>query len=81
MTLGPEHLHVGKAEQVTFLEVAEQGTEAAAATGLSLVIPRDAVTARARLFRLDRPFLFMLHDTMTGLMLFIGQIAHPESPA
>jgi serpin B len=65
-----------------YIDVDEQGTEAAAAT---------AVTMRPMALRrgpepipltVDRPFLFAILDTATGLPLFLGQVTRPQtSPA
>ena len=60
-----------------FVDISEQGTEAAAATGaiavlVSTVIPEHPV------FRADHPFLFLIRDTRTGLILFAGRLADPS---
>lgn len=60
------------------IEVAEQGTEAAAATGTELVavtVMADPVVAT---FRVDRPFLFAIVDEKTGAILFEGLIVDPR---
>lgn len=62
--------------------VDEEGTVAAAATVVGVVVkskahsPRDAVT-----FDADRPFLFFLRDDRTGAVLFAGRVTDPISPA
>ncbi len=60
-----------------FIAVDEQGTEAAAATA---VVMRE-VSARMIDVELtvDRPFLFVLHDTATGTPLFIGRVSDPTA--
>ena len=60
-----------------FVDVSEEGTEAAAATGaigvlVSAVIPDHTV------FRADHPFLFLIRDTRAGLILFAGRLADPS---
>ena len=66
---------MGRAEQHAFIEVDEQGTEAAAATALTGVVsapqPPDTV------FRADRPFAFAVVHTPTGLPLFVGRVTDP----
>jgi serpin B len=55
------------------VKVDELGTEAAAATavvmGKSYFPPFE--------FTADRPFLFLIRDTHTGSILFLGRIIHP----
>jgi serpin B len=55
--------------------VNEEGTEAAAATGLVMAptgmrMPEKVVEVRA-----DHPFLYVIRDTKTGLILFMGRVA------
>jgi serpin B len=61
------------------INVAEESTEAAAAT--AVVIARTAVAPQATQpepFRVDHPFLFYLVDDTTGLILFQGRISDPR---
>ena len=60
---------VGKA----FISVAEQGTEAAAATGV--VVARLAAVP---VLAADRPFLFVIRDRPTGALLFVGRVVDPS---
>lgn len=55
--------------QKTFVEVNEEGTEAAAATGVGV-----GVTSLPPQMRLDRPFLVAIREKLTGTMLFVGTI-------
>jgi len=59
------------------IEVAEEGTEAAAATGVSVAV-RAVRTPAPEVFRVDRPFLFAIVDNETGAILFEGQIVDPR---
>ncbi len=62
------------------IDVAEEGTEAAAATAAT--ITAKAMPARpAEIFRVDRPFLFAIIDDTTGAILFEGRIADPRQPS
>jgi len=59
-----------------FVEVDEKGTEAAAATGV--VMSRMAVVAAPpAVFRADHPFFFLVRDTRTGSILFMGRLVRP----
>jgi serpin B len=53
------------------VEVNEQGTEAAAATGGGMMGKGPAG------FRVNRPFLFTIQDNKTGGILFLGRITDP----
>ena len=57
-----------------FVEVNEEGTEAAAATGVAVGLTS---VPQVTVFRADRPFLFAIQDTETGLLLFLGKIVDP----
>ena len=61
-----------------FIEVNEKGTEAAAAT--SVVITTTSVSPRQpREFRADHPFLFLIRESTTGTILFMGRVSKPEN--
>jgi serine protease inhibitor len=57
----------------TFLEVDEEGTEAAAAT--CVVISREIATGL--IMHVNRPFLFVIREKNSGIILFIGKIVNP----
>jgi serine protease inhibitor len=69
-----EELYVSKVVQKAFIEVNEEGSEAAAATA-GIMMTRMAVLSPQ--FRCDRPFLYMIKDNLTGLVLFAGRVADP----
>jgi serpin B len=61
-------------------EVNEEGTEAAAATAVT--IKRSAIIrepAPPPVFRADHPFIFFIRDTRSGSLLFLGRLATPSS--
>ena len=72
----PTPLCIAKASQSVYLDIDEEGTEAAAVTGLSEVtfvgLPPPPIQ-----FIVDRPFLFLLRDEQTGADLFVGTIRRP----
>jgi len=56
--------------QKTFVDVDEQGTEAAAATMVGI-----GFVSMPAAFRADRPFLVVIRERFSGTILFIGKIA------
>merc|ERR1712212_433880 len=69
-------LSVGKSIHKAFLEVSEEGTEAAAATALiSFRIARPVAPAE---FNANHPFVFLIRDTQTKNILFMGAYKTPQ---
>jgi serpin B len=67
-------LFISEVLQKTFVDVNEEGTEAAAATSVGVGV----TSAPARfLFRADRPFLFAIRERLSGTILFVGKIVTP----
>lgn len=67
--------HISQVIQKSFLEINEEGTEAAAATAVGVTTsapPREPV----RLV-LDNPFLLAIRDDKTGALLFVGTLLEP----
>jgi hypothetical protein len=54
-----------------FVDVSEQGTEAAAATGITMRPTAMPMPEQAVVFRADHPFIFLIRDTRTEVVLFI----------
>jgi serpin B len=68
-------LYIGAVLHKAFVELNEEGTEAAAATAvimLALGLPLPPPT-----FRADRPFLFLIRENHTGSLLFLGRMVNP----
>ena len=74
---GKKDLFIQKAVQKVFVEVNEEGTEAAAATGISMH-SKGIERSNINIFRADRPFIFIIEDRRTGLILFMGRMADPR---
>jgi serpin B len=72
---GTRELYIDKVIHQAFIEVNEEGTEAAAATGVSL---RLTAAPPGELFRADHPFIFLIRDLDTGLILFMGRVSDPS---
>jgi serpin B len=74
---GAGQLFVDEVVQKTFLEVGENGTEAAAAT--AMVGKGGRRQPQAKAFQADRPFAYALRDLKTGLVLFAGRVVDPRA--
>jgi serpin B len=72
-----EALYLSAVIHKAYVDVNEEGTEAAAATAVVAV----AVSARRppAVFRADHPFVFLIQDTSTGSILFLGRMVQPQS--
>lgn len=73
---GPDRVYLSNAFHQATVEVNEEGTEAAAATGLTM--RATAVYANQIVFRADHPFLFLIRDNSSGLILFLGRLNDPR---
>ncbi len=60
-----------------YVDVNEEGTEAASATGV-VMAPRAAAPRELPEFRADHSFLFLIRDSRTGSILFLGRLANPQ---
>ncbi len=56
------------------VKVNEEGTEAAAATGVSMVRSAEPIPE----FRADHPFIVIIQDRETENILFLGRITNPS---
>ncbi len=68
--MGPS-LFISEVRHKTFVEVNEEGTEAAAVTAVV------GVKSLPPAFRVDRPFFFAIYDTETETILFMGTVTEP----
>jgi serpin B len=74
-----EPLRIGAVAHKAYVDVDEQGTEAAAATGVSVTAMAAFRAPPPVTMVVDRPFLFAIIDTATSLPLFLGQVSHPRA--
>jgi serpin B len=72
---GTGSLFISKIIHQAFIEVNEEGTEAAAATG---VMMETAMARPGPEFRCDHPFVFMIRDKRTHAILFMGRVHDPS---
>jgi serpin B len=57
----------------TFVDVNEEGTEAAAVTSVEM-----RFTSAPETIRVDRPFVFAIRENYSGTILFMGKIVDPS---
>lgn len=73
---GARDLFISAVVQKAFVDVNEEGTEAAAATGTVMkmlaVMPQPTTV-----FRADHPFIFLIRDNHSGSILFLGRVIDP----
>jgi len=69
---------LNSAQHKSFIEVNEEGSEAAAAT--ALLGFRSARPLFHSQFKADHPFLFLIYDKQTDTILFFGVYQHPPQP-
>ena len=67
--VAPERLYLTRVDQKAFVEVNEEGTEAAAATAVGV-----GLTSAPPSVIVDRPFLFLIRERFSGTILFVGLI-------
>jgi serpin B len=60
------------------VDVSEEGTEAAAATGSAVALVRMVVPEHT-VFRADHPYVFLIRDAQSGLVLFAGRLTNPKN--
>ena len=75
-----ERLRISAVAHKAYIDVDEHGTEAAAATAVLFHAMAAMRTPPPVTMIVDRPFLFAIIHTPTGLPLFVGQVSHPRSP-
>lgn len=71
-----DELYVSFVIHQAFVEVNEEGTEAAAATGMGMATTSAPVN-QPPLFRAERPFLFAIVHEASGAILFLGRLSDP----
>ena len=74
-----ERLFISAVVHQAYIDVDEQGTEAAAATAIGMRPMAMRQEPDPIRMVVDRPFLFAIIDTATGLPLFLGQVTRPAA--
>lgn len=73
---GTRELLISSVFHKAFVDVYEEGTEAAAATGVLIGV--TSMPPPPEVFRADHPFLFLIREKATGAILFMGRLTEPE---
>jgi len=72
---GTRDLYIQSVIHEAYVAVDEEGTEAAAATGVVVGI----VSMPMNMITIDRPFIFLIHDVETDTLLFVGRVLDPTA--
>jgi serpin B len=73
---GTQNLYIQKVIHQAFVDVNEEGTEAAAGSGVSIGL--KSIAPQTTIFRADHPFLFAIQDKDNGNILFLGRVSNPK---
>ncbi|APM39178.1 serpin family protein [Clostridium kluyveri] len=73
-----EYLYINKIKHKAYISVNEQGTEAAAVTAV-IMNPTSARPGNPIYFKANRPFFFIIRDTKTGGISFMGKMDNPNA--
>ncbi|MGD8521301.1 MAG: serpin family protein [Desulfobacterales bacterium] len=74
--IGKKELFISAVIHKAFVEVNEEGTEAAAATGV--VVGVTSIAPPSPIFKADHPFVFFIRDNASHSILFIGRVLDPS---
>jgi serpin B len=72
--LGPGSLAISQVLHKTYIDVNEDGTEAAAVT--AVIITRTSMPMNE--IRFNHPFIFVIAERITGSIIFVGKLMNPE---
>ena len=77
--IAKDKLVVSKVVHKAFLEVNEQGTEAAAATAVMMMLgcAFGMKEEEPKEFKADHPFIFFIRDQSSGAVIFMGRVMRP----
>lgn len=76
---GTENLFIKQVIHQAFVEVNEEGTEAAAATAVVVALKAAAPDEKIYTFKADHPFIFLIKQKRTGNILFMGRVSDPSA--
>jgi serpin B len=72
---GQKDLNISDVVHKAYVAVNEQGTEAAAATGVIM----SGMAMMQNTLTIDQPFIFLIRDIQTGAILFVGRVLNPSA--
>ncbi|MGB7787702.1 serpin family protein [Methanoregula sp.] len=75
---GRQDLLINDVVHKAYVDVNEDGTEAAAATGVVMNMAAVRGEGPVPVFRADHPFVFLIRDNNTGTVLFMGRVTNPS---
>jgi serine protease inhibitor len=70
--MSPESIYISLVKQKTFVDINEEGTEAAAVTAVGGTVTCDCFPT---VMRVDRPYIFVIRERLSGTVVFMGKIA------
>jgi serpin B len=77
--ISDSELSISRVIHQTFIDVQEEGTEAAAATMVEMEVGMDfSWDSKSKEFKADHPFMFFIEDRRTNCILFMGKVEYPE---
>jgi serpin B len=74
---GEKNLYIDEVIHMAFIEVSENGTEAAAATA-AIISLKSALREDPVIFNADHPFLYLIRDHQSGSIIFMGRLVRPS---
>jgi serine protease inhibitor len=74
---GRRDLYISAILHKAFVAVDEEGTEAAAATGMAMQLTSVVAPAKVVVFCANHPFVFLIRDRASGAILFMGRFVDP----
>ena len=76
--LGKENIYVSDAIHKTYIDLNEKGTKAAAVTYFGIRATSGVESYETVEIKFDRPFIYMIRDTETKEILFLGSVYEPN---
>jgi serpin B len=74
-----KQLSISDVVHKAFVEINEEGTEAAAATAVIVGVTSVGEPPPIPVFQADHPFIFLIQDKLSGSFLFVGRVVNPGS--